>query len=806
MTAKTKNSKSKGDGDKLLRVVILDTHAIIHRAYHALPDFSTSRGEPSGALYGLISMLLRITQDLKPDYLIATRDLPGPTHRHDVYKEYKATRMKADDDLVAQLIQAPRVFEAFGIPMYQAQGFEADDIIGTIVDKLQTREDIEIIIASGDMDTLQLVGPRVRVYTMRKGLTDTVLYDEEAVRERYGFGPEHIIDYKALRGDPSDNIPGIRGIGEKTASDLVREFGSVEHIYEVLKRDPETMKAKGIKPRVIELLTGGEADARFSKQLSTIHAGAPISFELPKLTWQLADHTGSIYPYTEEMEFKSLRDRIRGLVNTGEPKPGDLEDLVFDVPEVDPEALKEVSVALWLLHSDTANPALQDILAFAGTDDFEKAREYIFSKLKSTGRLMEVYEQIEKPLIAVVDRMNRDGIRVDAAYLKKLSREYSKGLSEIAARIYQHAGHEFNINSPKQLGVVLYDELKITPVKQKRTATGARTTREEELAKLSPLHPIIADVLAYRELQKLLSTYIDKIPALIASDGRLHAQFLQAGSSTGRMASQDPNLQNIPIKTEYGRRIRSAFCAAPGYKLVAIDYSQIELRIAAGLSGDKKLVRIFQEGGDVHTSVAAEVFGVAPDMVDREMRRRAKVINFGILYGMGVNALRANLGESISREESAKFLSDYFKKFSGLASYIEAQKAAVAQVGYTETLFGRRRHFPGINSPLPNIRAQAERMAINAPIQGTQSDIIKRAMIETDEIIEKRKWRDKVKLLLQVHDELVYEIAQSDAEKIAREIREVMESVAPVEKLAGVPIVAEASLGDNWGDLKKIPR
>ncbi len=319
-------------------------------------------------------------------------------------------------------------------------------------------------------------------------------------------------------------------------------------------------------------------------------------------------------------------------------------------------------------------------------------------------------------------------------------------------------------------------------------------------------HPIIADVLAYRELQKLLGTYVEKMPKLVGSDGRLRTEFVQSGSATGRMSCQDPNLQNIPIKTEYGRRIRNGFVADKGFKIVAIDYSQIELRVAAGLSGDEKLTGIFKRGEDVHTATAAQVFNVPPEHVDKEMRRRAKVINFGILYGMGVNALRQNLGAEVTREESAHYLEEYFRNFAGLARYIADTKASAARLGYTETLYGRRRYFPGFSSPLPNLRAQAERMAVNAPIQGTQADIIKRAMIEADALIEKKGWRDKVKLLMQVHDELVYEIDEKEAETIGSELRKTMEDVVDPALLSGVPIIAEMSIGDNWGELEKVYR
>ena len=786
------------------RLVILDSHAILHRAYHAIPNLSSSDGQPTGALYGLISTILRIVNDLRPDYLIATRDLPGPTHRHEKFEKYKGTRMKTDDALIVQLKRAPEIFEALGIPMYAAPGFEADDCIGTIAHDLKVYEDIDTVIASGDMDTLQLVSPSVVVYTMRKGLTDIVLYDEAAVRERYGFGPDRMIDYKALRGDPSDNIPGIKGIGEKTATELIGIFGSLEDIYTALEKNPDSLIKKGIKPRIVQLLTEGKDKAFFSKDLATIRLDAPILFVLPEAHWTLADHMDGVEKICDTFEFKSLRARVQSAVRTQSSGEKNEENQRVVEENVDPQQLKEAAVAVWVLNSDLTNPSLQTVLDYANEHDFQKAREKIFAQVHKTPSLQKVYEDIERPLIPIVSRMHEVGVMVDVKYLKSLAKEYTTGLVAIEKRIYDHAGHEFNINSPKQLGVIIYDELKIIPEKQKKTAGGARTTREDELQKLTDAHPIISDVLAYRELQKLLSTYIEKIPGLVAKDGRLHAEFLQAGSATGRMASQNPNVQNIPVKTEHGKRIRSAFVAAPGYVFAAIDYSQIELRIAAGPSGDQNLIQIFKGGGDIHTAVAAQVFRVEPEKVDREMRRRAKVINFGILYGMGVNALRANLGTGVTRIEAAEYLENYFKTFSGLATWIEETKALATKNGYTETLYGRRRHFPGLKSTMPGLRAQAERMAVNAPIQGTQADIIKLAMIEADKMIAREGLYDHVRLLLQVHDELIYEVAEKDADVFVPRLRQVMESVVTGDMLAGVPILAEASVGKSWGEMQKV--
>lgn len=792
------------------QLILLDSHAILHRAFHAIPDFSTADGEPTGALYGLTTMLLKTIDQFSPEYLIAARDLPGGTFRHTLFEAYKGTRAEADEALIGQLRRAPEIFEAFGIPVYGEPGFEADDMIGTIVKTLEARDDIEIIIATGDLDTLQLVsGKKVRVFTLRQGITDTIVYDEDRVRERYGFGPEHVADYKGLRGDPSDNIKGIKGIGEKTAEALITEFGSIEDIYDVLKSDPDEFEKAGIKKRVVELLRAGEEDARFSKQLATIRADAPIAFSLPQKEWRITDHLASIEAMCDRYEFRSIKERIRriggGAAVTDTEAGEDMIEPAPDEAELDPGSLRETSLALWLLNSDIANPTLEDILRYAQTTDFEKARESVFTKLNETGRLREVFDAIEKPLLPVVQKMNATGVCIDIKALEKLAQEYRKELGDIAGRIFQHAGHEFNINSPRQLAVVLFDELKIPVVKQKKTATGARTTKEEELAKLRDAHPIIDDILAYRELAKLLSTYVEKIIELVGEDGRLRAEFLQASTTTGRMGCKDPNLQNIPIRTEYGRRIRNAFVAPEGKALIALDYSQIELRLAAGLSGDEKLLSVFKSGGDIHAAVAAQVFAVPPELVDREMRRRAKIINFGILYGMGVNALRSSLGEGVSREEASSFLEGYFANYPQLAKWVEFTKRDAALKGYAETVFGRRRHLPGFKSVLPHLRAQAERFAINAPIQGTQADIIKLAMVKADELIAEKGWGE-VKLILQVHDELVYEVPERLAEEAAAAIRAVMESVAPTDELSGVPIVAEAAVGHDWGSMEKLRR
>ncbi len=455
------------------------------------------------------------------------------------------------------------------------------------------------------------------------------------------------------------------------------------------------------------------------------------------------------------------------------------------------------------MSSDTTNPTYDDILQYGRTHNltqFADIEAKIFSEIKSQN-LERVYTDIELPLIRVLRDMERTGICIDVAHLEALSKKMHIEIDALEKRMHEHAGVAFNVNSPKQLGEVLYDTLGLKPKNQKHTATGQRSTRESELEKMAGMHPIIPDILRYREVQKLVSTYVDTIPTMVGTDGRLHTTFLQAGSVTGRMASQNPGVQNIPVRTEEGRGIRRAFVADTGYTLVSIDYSQVELRVAAFLSGDKKLIEIFGNGEDVHKGVASRVFGVSLDEITPDMRRQAKVINFGILYGMGVNALKANLGEGTSRAEAQEFFNAYFNTFTRLAEYLEETKAYARANGYTETYFGRRRHFPGMNSSAPFIRAQAERMAINAPVQGTSADIIRVAMVRIHEYLEKEKLTDRVHMMLQVHDELVFEIKTADVAHFVPILKQFMEEVLPLGVTQGVPMLAEVKVGKNWDEM-----
>jgi len=793
-------------------LVLLDAHAIIHRAYHALPDFASSKGEPTGALYGLSSMLIKIIGDLKPDYLAACFDLPKPTYRHEAFDGYKSGRKKTDDELIVQLKRARDVFTAFHIPIYDLEGFEADDLLGTIAERLKKDPSIKIIIASGDSDTLQLIDDgKVQVFTLKKGINDTILYDEAAVMAKYGFGPLHLTDYKGLAGDSSDNIPGIKGIGDKTATTLIQKFGTIEEMYKVIKKNPNALKDAGIKPKAVELITAGEEEALFSKMLGTIRRDAPIEFSLPEKKWRDGIDIKDIEKLFAELEFRTLGNRVKELLSgkpasEAESPKEKVKSSPVEEEKVDSVLLRETALALWVADSNITTPELSDITTFAQKDTFAEAREVVMSELKKRGG-EKVFNDIEKPLIPIVDEMNRYGVKIDKAYLEELSKEYTKELTAIEKKIIKLAGEEFNVASPKQLGVILFEKLGLKAKNQKKTAGGAMSTKESELEKLRDLHPIIAHILEYREIAKLLGTYIDAIPELLDENNRLHATFQQEGSATGRMSSHNPGLQNIPIRSARGERIRNAFIAEKDCEVVSFDYSQIQLRVAAFLSGDQKLIEIFKKGEDIHTSVAAEVFGVSADKVDYEMRRRAKVINFGIIYGMGVNALKANLTTEtvqITRAEAQKFYDDYFKTFSTLATYLDEVKATAQRQGYTETFFGRRRYFEGIKSKIPFIRAAAERMAVNAPIQGTEADIVKIAMVRIDEKLKEKKLQDDVHLVLQVHDELVYEVKKTRVKESAEFIKEIMQSVIPLEDIKGVPIIAEAYHGKNWGEMEKI--
>jgi DNA polymerase-1 len=632
-------------------------------------------------------------------------------------------------------------------------------------------------------------------------LKDTVLYDEEGVKEKYGFSPEFIPDFKGLMGDSSDNIPGIKGVGEKTATRVIENFGHLENVYENATEDGVEFAEAGISSRFADKIRDGKDAAMFSKELATIRLDADINYQDPDTPWRERLDEDDMVALLDELEFQSLKRRVKQqLFRDKENKQVDDNQNTVTADDLSEQEIAELKIALWLCDSNKTDPNIEDITTYTNTEDLNESKEKLISELKDK-EVFRVFGHIEKPLIPIVKRMEENGIRLDQEYLSDLSEEYHSRLEKLRDDIHDEAGVEFNVNSPQQLTEVMFEDMEIPTDGLAKTSTGNISTRESELKKLADDHEIAQLVLKYRSVQKLVSTYIDVLRERVSDDGRLHAEFVQAGTTTGRMSSKNPNLQNIPVRTEDGKKIRGAFTPAEGYKLVSLDYSQIELRIAAWLSEDDKLTEIFREGKDVHAETAAAMFDKDTDEVKSAERDKAKVINYGILYGMGVNALKDNLGDDTTREQAQQYLDDYLDTYTGLADFMEAKKQEVRNRGYTTTYFGRRRYFPEIYSSRSHVQARAEREAINAPVQGTQADIIKRAMVDVDQELVSEAGED-VRLLLQVHDELIYEIAEDQVEAYGPKIKDLMESVVSPEEANGILMEADYAVGDRWNELK----
>lgn len=865
------------------KLVLIDANAIVHRAFHALPPLTSPSGEPTNAVYGFTTILLRILRELKPDYVVAAFDTPKPTFRHKAYKEYKATRVKAPDELYLQIPKVKEVLVAFGVSIFEKEGFEADDIIGTAVHCVQKQNpDTEVTIVTGDMDTLQLVGPETKVWTMRKGVSDTVLYDEKAVQARFRVGPEFLPDYKGLRGDPSDNIPGVKGIGEKTASDLLAPYGTLEKLYQALENG-KLLAREAVK----EKLRQGKKDAFFSRELATIRKDAPVDFGLEKISRVTERRDHAIEKLFRDLGFFSLLKRLKETVaavvlkkeetpagNQGalfgsiglpgvsafrkalqgksslaaisfeekESKvvvllPGgkifsligrdfsdetvrrffesDSRKYVFNAKPVHKMLLSrgvrgrgifDFVLAAYLLDPGKGEYSFDGLAAAelgyappsgdmtAALEDFLKLGPKLEERLKEGG-LWDVFETIETPLSPILAEMEMTGIRFDTAPLERLDTKIGKELKALTGAIYKEAGAEFNINSPQQVSEVLFQKIGIAAKGIRKTGGGKISTKFSELSKLAGRHPVVEKIIRHRELSKLKTTYIDPLPALVGKDGRLHTTFNQTRTETGRLASESPNLQNIPVKTEFGREIRKAFVAEQGWTLVSFDYSQIELRIAADLADDGKMIEAFGRGLDIHSLTAAEVNNVPIEKVTQELRRNAKALNFGVLYGMGARGFAEAAGITI--EEAETFIAEYFNDFKGVAKFIENTRGFAREHGFVKTAFGRRRMLPGIVSQHPMIRSEAERMAVNTPIQGTAADVVKKAMVEVNGLI-REKFFGKARMLLQIHDELLCEFKGGIAGEILLEIKSVMEGVWR----GRVHLDVAVKKGKNWGELK----
>ena len=881
-----------------MKLMVIDGNSLINRAFYGIRMLTTKDGQPTNAVYGFVNILLKLLDEEKPDALCVTFDRKAPTFRHLAYEGYKAQRKGMPDELAAQLPVLKDVLAAMNIPRYELDGWEADDLIGTIAAR-DTAAGWETVIVTGDKDSLQLVtdSTRVKLVSTRMGQTTTKEMTPETFQETYGFAPIHIVDLKALMGDTSDNIPGVKGIGEKTAMDLIQRYQSVEAIY----ADVEGVEAK---PAVKKKLTEGEEQARMSYDLATIRCDAPIDFS-PEDARRREPDGPALYELFLALEFNKLIDKM-GL--SGGPAAGRadkpaagavrqervtdrvrMEELVeqwrrepwvavLALPSLDVVAVAwdggaraalcaadrlegynellralfsgeiqkvshnvkdlmhllldeglstdgfcfDTALAAYLLSPTDGSYELEKLGITYFNQEFPKAKEYLapdaFGPLADPAGpaeamcahaalaaalyralapkleeldMHELYYGLELPLCPVLAEMERAGMLVDRRALADFGILLDGRIQADEALIYELAGEEFNINSTQQFGRILFDKLGLPPVK--KTKTGY-STNADVLEKLRDKHPIVEAVLDYRQLAKLKSTYVDGLTKVIAADGRIHTSFQNTVTATGRLSSTEPNLQNIPVRTELGAELRKMFVAPAGRVLVDADYSQIELRLLAHIAGDEHMIAAFRTGEDIHTVTASQVFGVPPEQVTHEMRRRAKAVNFGIVYGISDFSLSQDIG--VTRAEAKAYMEKYFEKYSGVHAYMTQVVERAKADGYVSTLMGRRRWLPELKSSNFNLRSFGERVALNMPIQGTAADLIKKAMLHVDSRL--RREGLEARLVLQVHDELIVECPEGEAEQVQRLLAEEMEHVAEL----AVPLTAEAHAGKSWAEAK----
>jgi DNA polymerase I len=869
--------------------MLIDANGLVYRAFFALPYFTTSTNQPTNAVYGFTTMLLKVLEEESPDYVAVAFDKPGPTFRHEAYADYKATRRQMPDDLRPQVGLAKEVVEAFQLPIFEVAGYEADDVIGALARQAEAR-DIDVLIVTGDLDALQLVSPRTRVMMTSRGITETTVYDEAAVRERFGITPAQIPDLKSLKGDTTDNIPGVPGVGEKTASRLLAQYPSVEALLNGVGDLRE--------PKLRERLREHGKQILQSKRLATIVTDLDVPLD-PEFLKRRPPDAAQVRELFTSLEFKTLLERLgvdapaaqaRGTYRTvaaadlsrilrgvkrlaialdagpGHPFTAKLRGVALsphaeegmylaledgvpkvlaallerdDLPKVSEDAKRDrlllegaglrprgfafdVSLASYLLEpgkrTHTLESAAWQYLRWrlgdgeaAGGDALPLGRnteEAAAEQADAAGRLADVLEQrlqerqllslyreIELPLIEVLARMETVGVAVDVPALRALSATIRSRLEALTAEIYRLAGTEFNIGSTKQLAFVLFEKLQLPALKRIKTGF---STDADVLEQLAPQHEVVARILEHRELSKLLSTYVDVLPEMIdARTGRLHTTFNQTVASTGRLITTDPNLQNIPIRTEVGQQIRRTIVPGrPGCVLLSADYEQIELRVLAHITGDPGLLAVFRRGDDVHTVTAAEVFGVAAADVTADMRRLAKVFNYGIAYGISDFGLASQL--SIGRAEAGQFMEAYFSRYPRVGEYMRTTVELARRQGYVTTLLNRRRYLLDILSRNRTIREGAERIAINAPIQGTAADIIKIAMLRVyHELLPRLR---EMEMILQIHDELLFELPRELVPEAAHRVREIMEQAYPL----AVPLSVSLACGPNWQDLADI--
>ncbi|MFA6494788.1 MAG: DNA polymerase [Candidatus Paceibacterota bacterium] len=804
--------------DRGKTIFLIDAHSLIHRCFHALPPFTNAAGEPVGALYGIASVLLKIVEQKRPDYAVALFDRPEPTFRKEKFLAYKAQRPKAPDELVAQLISAHELFKTFSIATLEVPGFEGDDLIGTCAAQFSKEKNLQVVILTGDLDALQLVRDgHVIVETFKKGISDTLMYDEAAVKNRYGITPAQLIDYKALVGDQSDNIPGVMGVGPKTAETILQTYGSLENFF-----------THGQTDRAYEKIISHKDEALLSQDLATIRTNAPINPLLTSLT--CAPNWGKVTVFFEKNGFTSLIKRIphapsaslepqRGPRSTS-PAPTHATQQTLLSPQKNPtpsatahktilynakEVLKrsaatqpvfDLMIAAQLLGIETSSWEDLSRTLFKKELPYNelapRAQKVLTEKLAHAG-LNDVFEKIETPLIPIVAAMETAGVLVDPSALSAVTTDITDAISaqEKKVKSLMSAGSAINLNSPKQLLGYFQNTMGL---KIKSTSADAL----EKIALKNP-SPLFNELLAYRELFKLKTTYCDALTRLVAPDGRIHPTFLQLGAATGRMSCQNPNLQNIPQESTWSARIRNVFVAPTDATLVAFDYSQIELRVLAHLSRDPHMTEAFIAGKDIHTITASRVFGVPANDVTKEMRRLAKTLNFGMIYGMGSRAFAQTAG--ISAVQAKEFISKYFSEFSHVKEWQRRILEEARATGVARTATGRMRPLPALHSYNQWMASEAERMAINMPTQGLAADILKLATIKTNAYIEKNHLHDDIRLILSIHDELIFEMRQATLEKNTK-LPAALASEMETAYTLSVPLKVEYKTGVCWGEMK----
>lgn len=872
------------------KLLILDSNSIINRGFYGVRYLSAKDGTPTNAIYGFLSVLHKLINEQKPDYICAAFDLKAPTFRHKMYSEYKAQRKPMPDDLKTQMPIARDIVRAMNIPLFEIEGYEADDIIGTVA-QICEEQGIECLIATGDKDDLQLATENTKVIltVTRMGQNETVIYDADAVKEKYRVTPKEFIDVKALMGDTSDNIPGVKGIGEKTAIDLIEQFGSIEKLYEQLD-------TSGIKGAKLQKLTDGKEMAFFSKKLATIDTAVPIDFNVDECIFSSVKKQASaeLFPLLKSLELNSLIKRFELTQNDGAAFEEDIFEGVSVIrPNEFPKLSGEISVVVDLNtdkqitsiaaaqdktayvwdNSQSSTEELNEILTrifecedtkkicfdiknvivafqinfknisddvvlkayladpsknsytieqlcseYFGAelsqsekrqmsllDDEEDNTEFYGRRAAALLRLNQklddilhtlhqehLYNDVEMPLLYVLADMQKEGFLIDSDELSEFSQMLNSRIETLVKRIYDEAGEKFNINSPKQLGVILFEKLGLPC--SKKTKSGY-STNVEVLEKLNGKHPIIADILEYRRYAKLKSTYCEGLQAVINPDThRIHSVFNQTVTVTGRISSTEPNMQNIPTRTELGREIRKMFIASEGHTLVDADYSQIELRVLAHIADDETMINAFKNNEDIHAVTASQVFNIPLDEVTSEQRSKAKAINFGIVYGMGEFSLAQDLKIPVS--EAKLYMQSYLGKYHGVREYMDRIKKQAAQEGSVKTLLNRIRRIPELSSSNHNIRAFGERVALNTPIQGTAADIIKLAMVRVYNRLKNEGLSSK--LILQVHDELIVEAANDEIEEVKKILKEEMENAMQLN----VPLTVDMSTGKNWYEAK----